>query len=807
VLLAVLAIGIISFSSADALPPAGLDVFNVTSQIDVESRLGTETINMTGTVTIERADPHMEGSIEVSDLELTDMLLQGTSVVGNIVVTENPTRVSPGELRSSQPGSDFPATAFIDAFVNVTVPANPNPTQLLHNELELHLVPMSGGSEVPLQSWPPLGVKFGLDPIFEVDNDGDTAVDEDTADEDGDGLYDEDRPGPDPPVPNGCGSLNPDCDSLEGEDPPIEFCPPAIDGTPTLCDPDGDGLIDEDPSCVPMLGPEGFSYPHGVCVRNISLTIGAPKTPTPVPTPGSLVGQTLSVAAGGPSGFHPADLLEFAQAGPGPVNVSGNDNFSNPYPITTLPFTGLQNTAPKTTEVDEPLEAPPCNIEEPFSSKGATAWYTYTPATDMTVTVDTAGSTATSGFFDTTLNLYTGSSLASLTQVSCDDDSGGGLLSAMTVPLTGGTTYYIQAAGYNGDSGNLRLNVSTEGAAGTAGLVARVRCSALGLSADGCDDGADGDQDDIDALSYGVSFTESSVAYAFSVAPGSQGLAGSGVAGQAGCSPPQPQADEFTASLNGTNALLYDGDGQGGACPAADGIGLIETPQSDDLDAMNAEPPAFVDTDGDGQLDQRVYFSLATGSPSLASPLGRNAADIFTTLGSTPTLFATSQSLGLHFGDDLDAMCIEDRGQLGLYEAGVDTVLFSLAAGSPTLLDFGLSPAAILRPGPQVAQGQGSLGLRMTDDLDAMKCFDFTAPPTPTPGPPTPTPTGQVGDANCSGVVDSVDAALVLQFGADLLGSLACQALADANQNGVVNALDAVLILQFAAGLIDQLPP
>ncbi|MEX2158497.1 MAG: dockerin type I repeat-containing protein [Dehalococcoidia bacterium] len=785
VLLAVLALGVISFSSADALPPAGLDVFNVTAQIDVQSRLGAETINMTGTVTIERADPHMEGSVEVSDLELTDMLLQGPSVIGNIVVTENPTLVSPGELRSSQPGSDFPASAFIDAFVNVTIPANPNPTQLLHNDMELRLIPMSGGSEVPLQSWPPLGVKFGLEPIFEIDNDGDTVADEDTADEDGDGLYDEDPPG----------SGNPDHDATSGEDPPLAQCPPATDGTPTQCDPDGDGLIDEDPSCAPLLAPNNSNKPHGVCVRNISLTIGQAKTPTPVPTPGSLVGQTLSVAAGDPSGFHPADLLEFAQAGAGAVNVSGNDNFANAYPITELPFTGLQNTALKTTEGGEPVAPPSCGFE-----KGATAWYKYTPETSITVTIDTLGSANLPGLFDTTLNLYTGSSLGSLTKVACDDDDGGSLLSTMTVPLTGGTTYYIQAAGFHGESGNLVLNVTGPGAAGAEGLVARVHCSALGLSADGCDSGGDGDQDDIDALSYGVGFTPSNVAFAFSVAPGSLGLAGSGVAGQAGCSPPQPQADEFTAALNGTNVLRYDGDGQGGACPTATGIGLIETPQSDDLDAMNAEPPAFVDTDGDGALDRRVYFSLATGSPTLVT-LGRNAGDIFTTLGSAPTLFASSESLGLHFGDDLDAMCIEDRGQQGMYEGGVDTVLFSLAAGSPTLLDFGRNPGDILRPGPQLVQTAATLGLRATDDLDAMKCFDFTAPP------PTPTPTGHVGDANCSGSVNSTDAALVLQYGAALISSLPCQALADANQNGQLNASDAALILQFVAGLIDQLPP
>ena len=64
----------------------------------------------------------------------------------------------------------------------------------------------------------------------------------------------------------------------------------------------------------------------------------------------------------------------------------------------------------------------------------------------------------------------------------------------------------------------------------------------------------------------------------------------------------------------------------------------------------------------------------------------------------------------------------------------------------------------------------------------------------------------QRGDVNCDHAVTSIDAALVLQFAAGLLGSLACQAGGDANSDGVVNAVDAAVILQFDAGLIHSLP-
>jgi hypothetical protein len=54
--------------------------------------------------------------------------------------------------------------------------------------------------------------------------------------------------------------------------------------------------------------------------------------------------------------------------------------------------------------------------------------------------------------------------------------------------------------------------------------------------------------------------------------------------------------------------------------------------------------------------------------------------------------------------------------------------------------------------------------------------------------------------------VDSLDAALVLQFSGGLITSLACQPGADVNHDGSIDALDAALILQFSAGLIAQLP-
>ncbi len=99
-----------------------------------------------------------------------------------------------------------------------------------------------------------------------------------------------------------------------------------------------------------------------------------------------------------------------------------------------------------------------------------------------------------------------------------------------------------------------------------------------------------------------------------------------------------------------------------------------------------------------------------------------------------------------------------------------------------------------------------------------------TAPPTNTPVPtdapantatPTPTETpamppgslpGLIGDVNCDGIMNSIDAALVLQFEAGLIDTVPCPDTADVNEDGRINSIDAALILQTDAGLIAALP-
>ena len=91
-------------------------------------------------------------------------------------------------------------------------------------------------------------------------------------------------------------------------------------------------------------------------------------------------------------------------------------------------------------------------------SGGKSVWWSWTASSSGGVTLSTAGSN-----FDTTLGVYTGSSLASLRLVAENDDenyNNGVYSSRVTFNAVAGTTYRILVDGYNGDSGNISLNLT-----------------------------------------------------------------------------------------------------------------------------------------------------------------------------------------------------------------------------------------------------------------------------------------------------------------------------------------------------------
>ncbi len=129
-----------------------------------------------------------------------------------------------------------------------------------------------------------------------------------------------------------------------------------------------------------------------------------------------------------------------------------NDNFSNATTIGSLPFSDSGNTIAATTEASEPI--PSCGQ----SNSGKTVWYAFTPATSGSFL-------ATMSFnFSPVVAVYTGNSLASLTEVGCRNFS-----STLAFHADAGTIYYIQIGGFFGDGGSFQFNFDVTPAP-TAGI-------------------------------------------------------------------------------------------------------------------------------------------------------------------------------------------------------------------------------------------------------------------------------------------------------------------------------------------------
>jgi hypothetical protein len=71
------------------------------------------------------------------------------------------------------------------------------------------------------------------------------------------------------------------------------------------------------------------------------------------------------------------------------------------------------------------------------------------------------------------------------------------------------------------------------------------------------------------------------------------------------------------------------------------------------------------------------------------------------------------------------------------------------------------------------------------------------------PAEPTQEPAGLCGDVNSDGVVNSVDASVILQKAAGIIAALPKgEASGDVNSDGIANSIDASVILQMAAAMI-----
>ncbi len=151
---------------------------------------------------------------------------------------------------------------------------------------------------------------------------------------------------------------------------------------------------------------------------------------------------TLAVALADFNGDGKLDLLDGNTTKTNRVYL--NYGGTNPFGIVGTSVPG--NNFGATKETGEPNHA--------GNAGGKSVWWMWQAPSTGTFRLDTVGSD-----FDTTLSVYTGNAVNGLSLVSSNDNSGGGGTSLINFSATLGTTYHIAVDGYNGASGNIKLNL------------------------------------------------------------------------------------------------------------------------------------------------------------------------------------------------------------------------------------------------------------------------------------------------------------------------------------------------------------
>lgn len=129
--------------------------------------------------------------------------------------------------------------------------------------------------------------------------------------------------------------------------------------------------------------------------------------------------------------------------------VKSNNHFANRLLLsgTSVQTTGTNVGA--TREVGEPVHG--------GVTGGKSVWWSWTATSSGSVTISTAGSS-----FDTTLGVYRGTAVNSLTRVASNDDENFDsniYTSKLTFNAVAGTTYQIAVDGYEGEAGSIRLSL------------------------------------------------------------------------------------------------------------------------------------------------------------------------------------------------------------------------------------------------------------------------------------------------------------------------------------------------------------
>lgn len=120
-----------------------------------------------------------------------------------------------------------------------------------------------------------------------------------------------------------------------------------------------------------------------------------------------------------------------------------NDAFADRLELIGTVVTVSGTNIDATAEVGEPIN---------FNG-GKSVWWTWTAPSDGTVVIDTVGSD-----FDTTLAMYLGSTLTTLTRLTRNDDAVG-MQSRVALEARAGTPYHIVVDGYAAATGSIVLNL------------------------------------------------------------------------------------------------------------------------------------------------------------------------------------------------------------------------------------------------------------------------------------------------------------------------------------------------------------
>ena len=192
--------------------------------------------------------------------------------------------------------------------------------------------------------------------------------------------------------------------------------------------------------------------------------------------------------------------------------------------------------------------------------------------------------------------------------------------------------------------------------------------------------------DEVNGLSAGDDPIEWLVYYYFSVAPGSQGLAGTCV--RTRHDPPYDDAEEW----------LYVSNEE---TPGDNACDNHRTP-GNDLDGYDFSTLA---------TGYRIYFTIASGG-------SLNSSTIYTAIIGTPaslSVFADANDLGIESDADLDAISVHDINGDGVYDAA-DLILFSVDSGT---IGGNIYKANV--GGALLCSSAGSLGLQNTDEVNALE--------------------------------------------------------------------------------------